>query len=60
VQTERSYKKTGIGIGRAVPFKRFLKSLHENRHSIDVQGGNDDHASANPERRRLRPGKPAR
>src|ERR1043166_734007 len=29
VQTERSYKKTGIGIGRAVPFARFLKSLRE-------------------------------
>jgi hypothetical protein len=60
VQTERSYKKTGIGIGRAVPFKRFLKSIRENRHSIDVQGGNDDDASAHPERRRVRPGKSAR
>lgn len=60
VQTERSYKKTGIGIGRAVPFKRFLKSLHENRHSIDVQGGHDDDASAHPERVRVRPGKPGR
>jgi hypothetical protein len=60
VQTERSYKKTGIGIGRAVPFIRFLKSIRENRHSIDVQGGNDDDASAHPERRRVRPGKPTR
>ncbi len=60
VQTERSYKKTGIGVGRAVPFNRFLKSIRENHHSIDVQGGNDDDASAHPGRRRLRSGKSAR
>jgi hypothetical protein len=60
VQVERSYKKTGIGIGRAIPFKRFLSSIRENRHSLDVQGGHDDNASANPERRRVRPGKSAR
>jgi hypothetical protein len=60
VRTERSYKKTGIGIGRAVPFARFLKSLHANRHSIDVQGGHDEHTSAHPDRIRLRPAKSVR
>ncbi|WP_395736300.1 hypothetical protein [Prosthecobacter sp.] len=38
VEPERSYKKSGIGIGRAIPFTRFLKSIRENRHSLDVQG----------------------
>jgi hypothetical protein len=60
VQAERSYKKTGIGIGRAVPFKRFMQSLHENRHSIHVQSGDNDDASARSERRRLRSRKSAR
>jgi hypothetical protein len=59
VETECSYKKTGIGIGRAVPFNRFLKSIRENRHSIDVQGGNDDVAPASAKRVHLRSGKPA-
>lgn len=59
VRTERSYKKTGIGIGRAVPFARFLKSIRENHHSIDVQGGNDDDAPASAKRDHLRPGKSA-
>src|SRR6266542_1515506 len=58
VETESSYKKTGIGTGRCVPFKRFLKSLHENRHSINVQVGHDDHAPARPRVRRVRAGKP--
>jgi hypothetical protein len=60
IATERSYKKTGIGLGRAITFTRFLKSIRENRHSIDVQGDHDDHASAPAERRRVRPGKSAR
>ncbi len=57
VVTERSYKKTGIGLGRAIPFKRFLKAIHENRHSLDVQGGHHDHAPAAAERSGVRPGK---
>jgi hypothetical protein len=60
VQTERSYKKTGIGLGRAVPFKRFLKAIHENRHSINVQGDHDHDASAAPKRDRVRAKKPAK
>ena len=59
VVTERSYKKTGIGLGRAIPFKKFLNAIRENRHSLDVQGGHDDHASAPAERSRVRPGKSA-
>lgn len=53
VRTESSYKKSGAGIGRAVPFQRFLKSLRENHHSINVQGGDHDHAenSAGRDRR---------
>lgn len=59
VEIERSYKKTGIGLGRAVPFKRFLKSIRENHHSINVQSGHDDDAPATPERANLRPAKSA-
>lgn len=46
VRTESSYKKSGVGIGRCVPFQRFLKALHENRHSLDVARRDDDHAQA--------------
>lgn len=38
IRPERSYKKTGIGIGRAISFERFINSLRENHHSINVQG----------------------
>lgn len=58
VDTERSYKKTGVGLGRAIPFNRFLKSIRENRHSLDVQGGDHDDAPAGAKRRGLRPTKP--
>lgn len=60
VRPERSYKKTGVGIGRAIPMKRFLESLRENSHSLNVQGANDDNAKAPAKRRRVRPGQPAR
>jgi hypothetical protein len=60
IRQERSYKKTGIGLGRAISLERALKALHENRHSIDVQGRHNDHASAHPERARVRPCKTAR
>jgi hypothetical protein len=60
IQQERSYKKTGIGLGRAIPLERALKALRENRHSLDVQGRDDDDASASAKRRRLRSRKPAR
>jgi hypothetical protein len=60
VRTERSYKKTGVGIGRAVPFKRFLSSIRENRHSLNVQGDHDDNTPARSERGRRRPRKSAR
>ena len=41
VQIEKSYKKTGVGVGRCVPFKRFLHALRQNRRSLDVAGEND-------------------
>lgn len=59
IEPERSYKKTGVGLGRAIPLKRFLKSLRENRHSLDVQGGDHDHAPAGAGRGRVRARKPA-
>jgi hypothetical protein len=60
VQTERSYKKTGIGIGRAISFKRFIEAVRGNRHSLDVQGANDDDASADSKRHRKRSRKSVR
>ena len=58
IRQERSYKKTGIGLGRAIPLERALKALHENRHSIHVAGALDDHAPAHPKRDRMRARKP--
>ncbi len=48
VRTEKSYKKTGIGTGRVVPFARFLEAIRENHHSLNVQGahGHDPQARA--------------
>ena len=46
VQTERSFKNTTIGEGRAVPFARFLEALRENLHSIAQTRGVDDDAPA--------------
>jgi hypothetical protein len=60
IQPERSYKKTGVGLGRVISLERALKALRENRHSIDVAGGNDDHAPAPAKRGRLRSSKSAR
>lgn len=57
---ERSYKKTGVGIGRVIMLERALVALRANRHSLDVQGGDDDHAQAPPKRGRVRPRKPSR
>ena len=54
IQQERSYKKTGVGLGRAISLERAMKALRENRHSLDVQGGDDDDAPASAKRRRLR------
>lgn len=59
VRPERSYKKTGVGLGRAIPLARAIEALRANRHSLDVQGGHDDHAPAAPKRTRVRAGKPA-
>lgn len=56
VQTESSYKKTGVGTGRCVPFQRFIKSLRENHHSLNVQGGDHDHTQAGPQLPGVRPG----
>jgi hypothetical protein len=50
---ERSYKKTGVGLGRAIALDRALKSLRDNRHSLDVQGGDDDHAQTASKRPRV-------
>jgi hypothetical protein len=60
VQTESSYKKTGIGIGRCVPFERCLKALHENHHSLHVPRGNDDDPQAAEKLSRRRSRKPAK
>lgn len=60
VQAERSYKKTGVGLGRVVPFKRFIESLHANRHSIHVQGDNNDHPQTPSKRSRGGPKKPGK
>lgn len=46
VRQEKSYKKTGVGLGRAIPFERFLAALRENRHFLDVQGSKHDYAQA--------------
>jgi hypothetical protein len=58
VRTERSFKNTMIGEGRAIPFPRFLKSLRENLHSIPQARGDDHDAPARACRHRLRAGKP--
>jgi len=60
VRQERSYKKDAIGLGRAIPFTRAIKSLYENRNSLDVAGRDHDHASADSKRSRVRAKKPAR
>lgn len=59
-RTEASYKKTGIGIGRCIPFDRFLKTLHENRDSLHVARGHHDHAPAAKKLRGRRAPKSAR
>jgi hypothetical protein len=59
VRVERSYKKTGIGIGRAISLARAVESLRANRHSLDVQSGDNDHAQPHSQRPRVRPPKPA-
>lgn len=59
VQPERSYKKTGVGLGRVITFKRFIKSIRENHHSINVPSANNDDAPPTPKRKRVRPEKPA-
>lgn len=60
VETERSYKKTGIGLGRAIPFQRFLSAIRENHHSIHVQGGDNDNAPAHTGRVDRRARKPTK
>jgi hypothetical protein len=60
IRQERSYKKTGVGLGRAIPLDRALKALHENRHSIHVAGKLDDEPLAPSKRGRVRATKPVR
>jgi hypothetical protein len=60
IRQERSYKKTGVGLGRAISLERALGALRENRHSIDVQGAKHDHAPAHSRRGRLCARKPTR
>lgn len=55
VDTERSYKKDSIGIGRAISFERFIKTLRENYHSLNVPGQDHDHSQAGSGRPDLRP-----
>jgi len=62
VRTEKSYKNSHVGIGRVVPFYRFLRSLRSHRHTLDEPGKDDDHPSPASKRRvrDLRARKPAR
>lgn len=60
VQPERSYKKTGVGLGRVVLFKRFIQSLRENHHSINVPSGHNDNTPADSGRADMRTAKPAK
>lgn len=46
VRVERSYKKTGVGLGRCVSIERFLHALDENHHPVNEPVANDDHAPA--------------
>lgn len=59
IRPERSYKKQGVGLGRAIPLERALAAIRANRHSLDVQGGDDDDTPAAAKRDRVRAGKPA-
>jgi hypothetical protein len=59
LRPERSYKKTGVGLGRAIPLDRAIVALRKNRHSLDVQGGEHDHAPTPPARDRVCAKKPA-
>ncbi len=58
VRVERSYKKTGIGIGRCVPFSRFLDSIRKNNHSINVAVDVHDDPPAGKGVQRVRAGEP--
>jgi hypothetical protein len=58
IRPERSYKKTGVGLGRAISLERAIEALRANRHSLDVQGKHHDDGQAHPKRRRQRPAKP--
>ena len=60
IQPERSYKKTGFGLGRAITLERAIAALRANRHSLDVQGEHHDHAPTHAGSGRVRAGKPAR
>jgi hypothetical protein len=60
VVSERSYKKTGAGLGRAIPLARAVAALRANRHSLDVQGADHDHAQTAPQRGRVRSQEPGR
>jgi hypothetical protein len=57
---EKSYKQNAVGLGRAIPFSRFIEALRANRHTLDVSGGKHDNAPAHPGSADLRPGKPER
>jgi len=58
VGQEKSYKQSTIGTGRCVPFPRAIAALRAHRHTLDVAGGNDDHASARSKRVAVRAKKP--
>jgi hypothetical protein len=60
VQTEKSYKNSHFGTGRVVPFERFIASLRENHHSINVQGSDHVHPPADSPGSVVRPGKPSK
>jgi hypothetical protein len=57
-RVEKSYKKKTVGIGRAVPFKRFMESLRANSDSLNEPGGGNDDAPAGPAEPGVRAGEP--
>lgn len=58
LETVRSYKKSGVGLGRVIPFKQFHEAIVARRDSFHVESRNDDHPPAHPGRRRVRAGQP--
>jgi hypothetical protein len=46
LETVQSYKKSGVGIGRAITFQKFYERIRANRDSFNVAGQQHDDAPA--------------